>query len=104
MRFSTAFLTGWVLSQVDLTVARPGPACGPGQVQRQAVYIITNQDENIVLSFAIQDDGTLKAGSSIKTGGAGGASINAATGEPAATDPLASQSALTVAGSVRILL
>ena len=54
----------------------------------------------MVVSFPVDGDGMLGQGSMVSTGGAGSASIDASTDEPAAVDPLVSQSALTVAGKV----
>jgi hypothetical protein len=67
---------------------------------QQAAYFITNEDENMVVSLPIGEDGMLGDGSMVATGGAGSASIDGSTNEPAAVDPLVSQSALTIAGKV----
>lgn len=63
--------------------------------------MITNENENKVLSLSIDHKGMLAAGSLVATGGAGDANIAGSTNEPAPVDPLASQSSLTVAGMVR---
>jgi hypothetical protein len=66
----------------------------------KAIYFLTNEAENAVVALPIGKDGMLSAGTVIKTGGAGSASINGKTGQPAAPDSLVGQSALTVAGNV----
>lgn len=67
----------------------------------RAIYIITDEAENAVVALPIQSDGSLAAGTSTKTGGAGAYMINAASGQPVFPDPLSSQSALTLVGNVR---
>ncbi|KAI6781559.1 uncharacterized protein J7T54_005270 [Emericellopsis cladophorae] len=67
-------------------------------MRRQAIYISTNEEENMVLSVPIDEQGMLGEGSTTATGGAGAVSIDGSTDEPAGVDPLVSQSALTVAG------
>jgi hypothetical protein len=64
--------------------------------------MITNDPEqNSVLAIPIGQDGTLSDGGALTaTGGVGSISIDGATGEPAATDALVSQSALTLVGNV----
>ncbi|KAK0390831.1 hypothetical protein NLU13_0334 [Sarocladium strictum] len=66
--------------------------------QRQAAYIITNEDKNMVVSLAIDKNGLLGDGAMVATGGAGSASIDGSTNQTAAVDPLVAQSSLTVAG------
>lgn len=66
----------------------------------KAIYFLTNEAENAVVALPIDKDGMLSAGTVTKTGGAGSASINGMTGQPATPDPLVGQSALTVAGNV----
>ncbi|KXJ88053.1 hypothetical protein Micbo1qcDRAFT_123829 [Microdochium bolleyi] len=63
-----------------------------------AAYMITNEDTNSVLSLGIDAKGMLTKGKMVATGGCGAASIDGSTKQPAAADPLVSQSALTVAG------
>jgi hypothetical protein len=74
--------------------------CRGNGASRQAAYVITNEDENMIVSLAIGEDGMLGDGKMVSTGGAGSVSIDGSTNEPAAVDPLVSQSALTVAGKV----
>ncbi|KAL5375006.1 hypothetical protein DPSP01_011496 [Paraphaeosphaeria sporulosa] len=65
----------------------------------KAVYIITNEAENAVVALPIRKDGTLAAGRSTKTGGAGAVMVGAASGNPQLPDGLASQSSLSVLGN-----
>lgn len=78
--------------------AAAGMAAGAGAGAR-AIYFQTNQVENAIMMIPVQSDGTLGAGSSIATGGQGGALIDMMTGQPAATDVLASQGAVRVLGN-----
>lgn len=95
MRYSSAFIAGCGLLQAQSGLARPMKEC---RATQQAAYFITNEDENMVVSLPIGEDGMLGDGSMVATGGAGSASIDGSTNEPAAVDPLVSQSALTIAG------
>ncbi|KAH6621601.1 hypothetical protein B0J18DRAFT_432899 [Chaetomium sp. MPI-SDFR-AT-0129] len=95
MRFSSALALGSALLQTQPILAHPSSGCGV----RRAAYIITNEEENSVVSLPIASNGLLGEGSKIATGGAGGIGISGATGQPAAVDGLASQSSVTVAGS-----
>ncbi|KAL5415570.1 hypothetical protein PMIN06_009119 [Paraphaeosphaeria minitans] len=65
----------------------------------KAIYFITNEAENAVVALPIKRDGSLAAGKSTKTGGAGEVMIQAATGNPQHPDGLASQSSLTIVGN-----
>ncbi|KAF2446632.1 hypothetical protein P171DRAFT_319808, partial [Karstenula rhodostoma CBS 690.94] len=65
----------------------------------KAIYFITNEAENAVVALPIKSDGSLAAGRSTKTGGAGAVMIQAASGNPQLPDGLASQSSLTVVGN-----
>jgi hypothetical protein len=82
------------------------PASGSAECHRtsvaKAIYIITNDPgQNAVLAIPVAQDGTLLDGGTLTpTGGVGSISIDGATGQPAATDALVSQSALTIAGNV----
>ncbi|KAH8176178.1 lactonase, 7-bladed beta-propeller domain-containing protein [Sarocladium implicatum] len=101
MRFSASFIAACGLLHAQSALARPSAEPRHRQrPQRQggAAYLITNEDENMVVSFPRDKDGMLGQGSMISTGGAGSASIDGSTNEPAAVDPLVAQSALTVAG------
>lgn len=68
----------------------------------KAIYMLSNQESNSVVAVPIAEDGTLNeaGGSSTNTGGSGANGIDGETNQPAAPDPLFSQSALTVAGNV----
>ncbi|OKL61705.1 hypothetical protein UA08_02171 [Talaromyces atroroseus] len=61
----------------------------------KAVYFLTNEDLNSVVSIPINLDGTLSGGLTTPTGGNGSSTVNA-TGGPNGPDALGSQSALTV--------
>lgn len=66
----------------------------------KAIYFLTNDANNAVVALPIGMDGMLSEGSVTNTGGAGSNSISGMTGEIAMSDPLISQSALTIAGNV----
>ncbi|KAF7510746.1 hypothetical protein GJ744_006112 [Endocarpon pusillum] len=76
--------------------AAAAPAAEAGA---KAIYFMTNQDENSVIMLPVQDDGTLADGSIIATGGKGASLIDTKTGQPAASDTLASQGSVRVVGS-----
>lgn len=87
--------------------ARPAKSCGSmGGAAKvangKAIYMLSNQASNSVVAVPIAQDGTLNeaGGSSTETGGAGANGVDGSTNQPAAPDPLFSQSALTVAGNV----
>ncbi len=65
----------------------------------KAVYLINNEQTNAVVALRVGPDGKLSPGTVTPTGGAGSVALNS-KGEPAITDALVSQSALTVAGNV----
>ena len=67
----------------------------------KAVYLITNEQTNAVVALRVGPDGKLSHGTVTPTGGAGSVALNS-QGEPAITDALVSQSALTVAGNVSL--
>ena len=69
--------------------------------QAKAIYLLTNDASNAVIALKVNRDGTLSQGSITPTGGKGANEINVMTGMPAGPDALSSQSALTIAGSVR---
>jgi hypothetical protein len=100
MRFSSALALSCSLLQAQPSFARPSKACNTGSPLRRAAYLLTNEEENMVVSLPIDDKGMLSVGSKVATGGAGAVSIDGSTGQPAGADPLVSQSALTVAGMV----
>jgi hypothetical protein len=74
-----------------------GAAAGGGAAK--AIYFMTNQADNSVIMLPVQADGTLGQGSMIATGGKGGILIDQTTNKPAASDALASQGAIRVAGN-----
>jgi hypothetical protein len=100
MRFSSTLALSCGLLQAQPALAHPAKSCEAGPMRRQAIYIITNEEENMVLSLPIDNQGMLGQGSMTPTGGAGAVSIDGSTNEPAGADPLVSQSALTIAGMV----
>lgn len=81
-----------------------GRSCMPQQPAKmaatgKAIYFLTNDAENAVVALPIGKNGMVSKGTVTKTGGKGAVSINGATMQPAVTDALVSQSALTVIGS-----
>src|SRR4051812_15033310 len=67
----------------------------------RAIYMIINERNNAVVAVPIGRDGLLAAGgSSTATGGAGANGIDGSNSQPAAPDPLFSQSSLTMSGNV----
>jgi hypothetical protein len=80
--------------------AHPARSCQAAPVAGRAAYIITNEETNMVISLAVDENGMLSAGSKVTTGGAGAVSIDGSTNQPAGADPLVSQSSLTVVGNV----
>ena len=81
--------------------ARHQPQSSKMVTTGKAIYFLTNDAENAVVALPIDKNGMLSKGTITKTGGKGSISINGATMQPAVTDALVSQSALTVVGSVR---
>ena len=73
--------------------------CRAAAITGKALYLITNEDQNAIVSLPINPDGSLGQGTSTSTGGAGSVAVDAA-GDPATPDALLSQSALKVAGNV----
>lgn len=66
----------------------------------KAIYFLTNEAQNAVVSLPVGCDGTLSGGSVTGTGGKGSNAIDMITSLPAAPDALGSQAALTVSGQV----
>ncbi|KAE8841911.1 hypothetical protein PTNB73_06280 [Pyrenophora teres f. teres] len=64
----------------------------------KAIYFMTNDAENAVVTVPIGADGMLSKGTVMKTGGAGSIAVDA-KGKPATPDALVGQSALTVVGN-----
>lgn len=75
--------------------------CGPET--NNAIFFLTNDQTNSVVSIPIGADGKLSGGTVTGTGGAGSNSIDGKTNKPASPDPLIGQSAIAVAGQVRAL-
>jgi len=82
--------------------ARAPQAQGQGVSTGQAIYFLTNDGANAVVSVRINPDGSLGDSIVTQTGGAGDIAVDA-EGQPAVPDALVSQSALTLVGRVRIL-
>ena len=91
--------------QVASALPKAGRGCSSGNnanANGKAIYMITNERNNAVVAVPIGQDGLLgNGGSSTATGGAGANGIDGALNQPAAPDPLFSQSSLTIAGNVR---
>ncbi|KAI5926236.1 hypothetical protein F4810DRAFT_586381 [Camillea tinctor] len=87
---------------MDQVLARP-TSCGMGATQNKngkAIYLITNDNTNAVVSIPIGEDGLLQTtGTSTATAGAGSNSFDGLTNQTAAPDALFSQSSLTIAGN-----
>lgn len=106
--FPSTFVFLMVLAPSAIQVsARPAKSCGsaggPGKIANgKAIYMLSNHASNSVVAVPLSDDGSLNeaGGSSTNTGGAGANGVDGSTNQPAAPDPLFSQSALTVAGNV----
>ena len=64
-----------------------------------AIYILSNEDFNTVISLPIAPDGRISLGTVTATGGAGGVGLGA-DGKPVGGDALFSQSSIVVAGGV----
>lgn len=106
--FVSTFAFLMVLAPSTMQVAaRPAKPCGSKggaakAANGKAIYMLSNQASNSVVAVPIAGDGTLNeaGGSSTDTGGSGANGVDGSTNQPAAPDPLFSQSALTVAGNV----
>lgn len=97
------YITTTFLSVAALCcIANAAPYCRPHQPATvgKAIYFLTNEATNGVVSLRIGSDGMLSKGTITKTAGAGGVSIESATKNPALTDALNSQSSLTIVGKV----
>jgi hypothetical protein len=68
----------------------------------RALYYITNDATNAVVSLHIAEDGVINEGLTTSTGGAGLHGLNA-TGQVSGGDALFSEGSVTVAGSVSVL-
>jgi hypothetical protein len=66
----------------------------------KAIYFLTNDAQNAVVSLPIGHRGKLSKGTVTKTGGAGATAIQGATKQPSMPDALLSQSSLTVVENV----
>ncbi|KAI9673455.1 MAG: hypothetical protein M1817_002917 [Caeruleum heppii] len=65
----------------------------------KAVYLMSNNFDNKIVCFTVNEDGTLSMGSETATGGEGANMISAMTGAELIPDGLVSQSALAIAGN-----
>ena len=82
--------------------ALPNPKLPREWDQPRALYYITNDAQNAVVSLNVADDGSLSEGSMILTGGAGSHALNA-TGQVSGGDALYSEGSIKVVGQVRML-
>lgn len=82
------------------TLATAAPSGQRYRATGRAIYFLTNDANNAVVSIPIAADGTLSEGTVTVTGGAGSNAINGANNMPAAPDALVAQSSLTIAGNV----
>lgn len=85
------------------TLATAAPSGQRYRATGRAIYFLTNDANNAVVSIPIAADGTLSEGTVTVTGGAGSNAINGANNMPAAPDALVAQSSLTIAGNVSLL-
>ncbi|KAB2574309.1 hypothetical protein DBV05_g7031 [Lasiodiplodia theobromae] len=81
------------------TLATAAPSGQRYRATGRAIYFLTNDANNAVVSIPIAADGTLSEGTVTVTGGAGSNAINGANNMPAAPDALVAQSSLTIAGN-----
>ncbi|KAF9637190.1 hypothetical protein BFW01_g8086 [Lasiodiplodia theobromae] len=81
------------------TLATAAPSGQRYRATGRAIYFLTNDANNAVVSIPIAADGTLSEGTVTVTGGAGSNAINGANNMPAAPDALVAQSTLTIAGN-----
>ena len=93
-------LPEFVLLVSWLSVMTHAAPCAPPVAGANAIYFLTNDQTNAVVALPIAGDGTLSNGTVTPTGGAGSNSIDGKTNQPAISDALVGQSALTVAGQV----
>ncbi|KAK7419295.1 hypothetical protein QQX98_003447 [Neonectria punicea] len=87
-----------LLSVAPVALGHPA-GCKAAARSGKAIYVVTNNEENAIISLPIATDGMLSKGRYTKTGGAGSNAIDDATKQPAGPDALLSQSALTVVGN-----
>lgn len=66
----------------------------------RALYFITNNEDNAVVSMRVNADGTLSEGTLTLTGGKGESAIKKSTNMTAGPDSLFSQGAVAVSGRV----
>ena len=66
----------------------------------KAIYFLTNNAENAVISASIEEDGTLQGGSVTWTGGKGHSAFDMMKNVTSGPDALLSQAALSIAGKV----
>ncbi|KAF2652575.1 hypothetical protein K491DRAFT_604601 [Lophiostoma macrostomum CBS 122681] len=98
--FTNAFLVVTVVaSPLPSVVSSIGPhrRHSQGIATGQALYFLTNDNQNSVAAVAINADGTLGNATLTATGGSGSVSVDA-NGTPAPRDALSSQSSLTLVG------
>jgi hypothetical protein len=101
LRLSLRFLS---LGAIAVTGHPAGPAAiAARNCNAKALYFITNEPENAVTALQVGANGLLTGLSEMTpAGGAGASAVDGSTNQPAGPDALVSQSALTVAGNVRM--
>jgi hypothetical protein len=78
------------------------PDHGWGMQKAKAVYFMTNLASNAIVALPVSEDGSVSAGTTTSTGGAGGNLVDAKKGIPNGPDALGSQGSVQVAGDVCI--
>ena len=66
----------------------------------KALYFMTNLASNSIVALPVAEDGSVSAGTTTSTGGAGGNLVNAMTSAKNGPDALGSQGSVQVAGNV----
>jgi hypothetical protein len=82
---------------------KPAPGGRPdyrGMQKAKAVYFMTNLASNSIVALPVADDGSVSAGTTTSTGGAGGNLVDAMKGTPNGPDALGSQGSVQVVGNV----
>lgn len=94
-----AHILAMLLSLAPVALGHPA-SCKAAHKPGKAIYLITNNDENAIISLSIATNGMLSKGTYTTTGGTGSNAIDGTTKQPAGPDALLSQSALTVVDNV----
>ncbi|KAL7798324.1 hypothetical protein V8C37DRAFT_399114 [Trichoderma ceciliae] len=96
----TSLLLLGLAQLVPETVAAPSTS-SPNIKPGRAIYMNSNEERNSVIALPIGSNGLVSQGTSTSTGGAGSKVfvVSGNTTQPAGTDALASQSAVSIAGN-----